>query len=140
MIQSKKTSPSPLVITRTMLWVLVFGYGVFLIGQSTYQNYHISQEIAAEKNQINELQKTNHLLELSLIYFQSNAFKEVQARQWLGLKGKDEHVVALPLAKTEAQLSIVVPETGASASPTAEHAPTLSPPKAWWKLFFGKEN
>lgn len=116
-----------------MVWVLLLGYSLFLVGKSTYQNYQMSKNIVALKAQIAELEQTKRNLELSLIFYQSNSFKEVEVRRRLNLKGKDEHVVAIPWADTDASLGIVT--TPVKTSPSPPPAPYI----AWWQLFFGSK-
>ncbi len=140
MVQPKKVARSPLVITRTMVWVLLVAYGLFLVGQSTYQNYRVTQDIALQKKHITELQQMNHTLELSLLYYRSTAFKEVAARQWLGLKGKEEHVVALPFAATEPQLAIAITAAAPATDSAAGQSGALPPYKNWWNLLFGPKS
>ncbi len=126
-------SQAPLIITRTMIWTLVILYAIVLVGRSTYQNYGTNREIEAQKNRITELEKNNQLLQLSLIYYRSKAFQEVEARRRLGLKGKDEHVIALPEAKTEPSLSIALAKSNQSVV-----SRSTPPYLAWWVFFFGK--
>jgi cell division protein FtsB len=129
-------SPASFRVTRTMVWLFLIGYSLFLVGRSTYQNYTLNHDIVAYKGQISGLQKTNGLLQLSLVYYQSQAFKEVAAREHLGLQGPNEHVVALPNAKTEPALAV------ATDTPTASEvaqALKLPPYQAWINLFFSNK-
>src|SRR6266540_449436 len=123
---SQKTRSS-IIVTRTMVWVFILGYGVFLVAQSTYQNYKMNRDIQSHKKQIALLEKNKKSLSLDLVYYQSNAYKEVEARRRLNLKGLDEHVVALPQATSEPVLSIVTSIQRAAVPPKA-----LVPYIAWW--------
>jgi hypothetical protein len=68
------------------------------------------------------------------VYYRSQAFQEVAAREHLGLKGPNENVVALPNAKTEPALTVATdqPEADDAAETTK-----LPPYQAWINLFFG---
>lgn len=118
-------------ITRTMVWFIVVGYSIFLVGKSTYDNYQFNRDIATEQAQIAQLEKEQEAIKLSLIYYRSNSFKEVEARRRLGLKGKDEFVVALPAAASEPAFAI--PSLLEKQSTPSQ----LTPYQSWWNLFFG---
>jgi cell division protein FtsB len=124
----------PFHVTRTMVWVGLFAYGFFLVGTVTYQNVRMNQEIAFQKSKIIELEKKQKVLQLSLIYYKSHAYQEIEARRRLGLKGKDERVVSLPQANTEPSLSIAAVFDQFTARPQQR----IEPYKAWLNLFFHK--
>ncbi len=135
MATPRKTAPSSFHVTKTMVWIFLIGYSAFLVGRSTYQNYKLNRDITTYKEQIATLERSNSLNKLALVYYQSQAFKEVAAREHLGLKGVNEKVFALPAAKTEAALSVATDDVVAEA----ESAPVnLAPYQAWLNLFFGK--
>lgn len=117
-------------LTKTVVWATIIGYSLFLVGRSTYQNYSMNHEISIQKKRVTELQRAKSLQELALIYYKSNAFREVEARRRLNLKGVDEFVVALPQASTEPRLTI------ASVSVTTSQEPQLTPAQAWWHVLF----
>ncbi len=120
--------------TRTMVWTLLIAYSLFLVGRSTFNNYKIKKDIDKEKIAVHEQEQKKKTLELSLIYYRSAAYQEIEARRRLGLKGKDEHMVGLPQATTEPQFFV------ASAKKRQADAPEpLKPYQAWWQLFFGEE-
>lgn len=131
MLQAKRPH-RPLAFTRTIIWVLVFVYGGVLVAGSTYQNYAMNRDIIEQRARIATLEKEKQELELALIYYRSNAFKEIEARRRLNLKGPDEHVVVLSDAVTEAAVGQL--EIKKTTDPTPL---PLSPAQAWWNLFFG---
>ncbi|HEY1074347.1 MAG TPA: septum formation initiator family protein [Patescibacteria group bacterium] len=135
MASPKKTDfkSNPLGVTKTVVWAVIIGYSLFLVGRSTYQNYSMNREISVQKKRVAELQRVKSLQELALIYYKSNAYREVEARRRLNLKGKDEFVVALPQASTEPRLTIASVASG-DGGETA-----LSPFQAWWNLLFVSE-
>ena len=129
-----KQPKSSLIITKTMLWLLIGGYGLFLVAQSTYNNYTMNKEIDLQKSRIADLEHERKSRQLSLLYFKSNSYKEIEARRRLNLKGPDEHVFALPEATTEPVLAIAT-----SGIKKTETQATAAPFVAWWQLFFGKK-
>jgi hypothetical protein len=131
---NKPSSLSSQIITRTLVWGIIVGYGVFLVGRSTYQNYRVNRDIDDYREKIALLEKSQAILHLSLIYYRSASFKEAEARWRLNLKGKDERVVALPLATTVPSLNIALPV----AVNTREAK--IKPSAAWWQLLFGSKN
>ncbi len=122
---------TPLSLTKSLIWLVVIGYGLFLVVTSTAQNYRMNREINTQKDHIKTLEQRNILLKLALVYYRSNSYKEIEARRLLGVKGKDEHVVALPQANTAATLGV------ADASAQPQSSAGLPPYLAWWRLFFG---
>lgn len=134
MATPRKLSQSSFHVTKTMVWIFLIGYSAFLVGRSTYQNYKLNRDIATYKQQIASLERSNALSKLALVYYQSQAFKEVAAREHLGLKGARENVFALPDAKTESELTV------STDSPITEEMPSknVAPYQAWLNLFFSK--
>src|SRR5688572_1595978 len=107
MASSIKQPKSPLLVTRTMVWVVIIAYSLFLVGKSTYQNYRMNREIDVYKEKITQLERVKHNLQLTLLYYGSKSYKEVEARRRLNLKGRDEFVIALPQAKSEPVLTTI---------------------------------
>ncbi len=121
-------------LPRTMVWLLLVSYCLFLVGRSTYKNYQINKDITRQKDVVASLESQKHNLELSLFYYHSNSYKEVEARRRLNLKGKDEHVVALPQATTEPVLAIVTQRQIKASAPRPNPIYLQ-----WWLAFFGTE-
>lgn len=121
---------NPVAFTRTLIWLGLLSYIVFLVGRSTVVNYRMNQDITRYKQQIRELEQQNESLKLALVYYRTKAYKEIEARRRLGLRGKDEKVVALPDFATEPKLAVSLVST------SAESKPVVKPYVAWWLLFF----
>ncbi len=118
-----------------MIWAVIVGYSLLLVGKSTYQNIKINKDIEIEKQQIKQLEQKKSNLELALVYYQTKSFKETEARQRLNLQSADEHVVALPQASSEPSFIIVTTDDHT----TNKADTTTTPPYlAWWRLFFAK--
>jgi cell division protein FtsB len=133
-LASPKKGKPTLVVTRTMVWFFILGYSVYLVEQSTYQNYKMNKSIQSAKTRITQLERQKRELQFALDYYKSQSFQEIEARQYLNLQKPDEHVVALPKATTEPTLSIVT-----SIAPQVRQSAPLPPYIAWWRLFFGDD-
>src|SRR3989344_4820268 len=120
----------PPTTTRTMFWALLIVYAGLLVGRSMYQNFSMNREIDSHKKQITKLETIKRENELALVYYRSSAFREIEARRRLNLKGPDEHVVVLT-KRSDQQ----VPAIHGSSSLRPETVP-LKPWQTWWQLIF----
>ncbi len=128
--QSK--TPLSLHVTRTMVWGLVVVYSGVLVGRSMYQNFSMNREIVEQKNKIAQLETKKRENQLALIYYTSTAFREIEARRRLNLRGPDEHVVVL---KKRGDLMLPTPVDSTLQANTMEQT---KPWQTWWSLFFGQ--
>lgn len=112
-----------------MVWGIILVYCVALVVRSTYENFSTNREIATQKARIVQLEAQKKDNELALIYYRSNAFREIEARRRLNLRGPNEHVVALP---GNEEVSVPTLQSGSSYR---DEGP-LKPWKTWWNLFF----
>lgn len=85
---------------QTLVYLLI-AYVFFILGRSIWLNFQIKKQLESTKSQISETEKKNKNLENLILYYQSDSFKEVEARQKLGLKKPGETVVAVPVKKYE---------------------------------------
>lgn len=102
--------------------------GVVLI-QTVRHNANLKSQIAVLEKDIAQLKEDNQDLGFLLQYYQTDAFKEKEARAKLGLQKPGENLVILP--RTE-QKEEVVPEQ-------QQKAKTKSSPNwiLWWHFLFG---
>lgn len=77
---------------KTALYLLV-AYLVFLLAKSLWTNYDLKETVKQLENQISQLQEQKKELENLIVYYNSDAFKELEARKKLGLKRPDEKVL-----------------------------------------------
>lgn len=120
----------------TFIGIIVLILVSIALGKEIYRRYQINQEIKTVKSEIETLQKKNKELQVLVDYLNSDSYKEIQARQNLGLQKPGEQAVAIEAAPTtEGAIS-----TGDSTKiATAEPTKNLSNPEKWWKYFFGAE-
>lgn len=98
------------------------------LGKEIYRRYQINQEIKSVEDEIERLEKRNKELQALVDYLASPSYKEIQARQNLGLQKPGEQAVAVePAPAASAQ------DNQNPAEPKEEN---LSNPHRWWNYFF----
>lgn len=80
----------------TIIIILIIFYIIFNIGRSIWKNYQINREIANIEAEIESLKTKNSALKNLILYYQTDTFKELEARKKLGLKKSDEKVIIIP--------------------------------------------
>jgi cell division protein FtsB len=128
--------PSRLAIRRPasrsgLAWLAVLLIiGAFLavqVGRQVYANWAITQQAAAVRQQIDDIQAQNAALERELAYLQSDAYISAEARRIQNLGRADERVLIIP-AGAEAPLPSELSPSRAPSRPLLEQ---------WVDLFFG---
>lgn len=76
---------------RLFSYLLII-YILFLLGRSVWQNYTLKQSIDKLSEQITTLDGEKKTLENLNVYYQSESFKELEARRKLNMKLADEKV------------------------------------------------
>lgn len=79
---------------------LVIFYIIFLIVRVVWTNYNLRGSIKGLENQIAILNQEKKDLENLNLYYQSESFKELEARKKLGLKAPGEKVLVLAATPT----------------------------------------
>lgn len=85
------------------LTVAIIGYAGFVLFQSIYFNYQASQKIKDLNQRLAEIAQTKLSLEALIAYYQTDTFRELEARKKLGLKMPGEKVVKVEIEKKEEQ-------------------------------------
>lgn len=83
-------------IWSTVFFVLIVFYLAFILGRSLWQNYNVNQEIMLLEHEVIELREQNQRLKNLVIYYQTDSYKEKEARRKLLKKMPGEKVLALP--------------------------------------------
>lgn len=120
----------------TFVGIIVLILVSIALGKEIYRRYQINQEIKIVKLEIETLQKKNKELQALVNYLNSDSYKEIQARQNLGLQKLGEQAVAIETAPT---MESALPKEISAAVPAAEPGRELSNPEKWWKYFFSAE-
>ena len=102
----------------------LIGYGGFILVRGIYRTYQYNQWIEEYAQTIANLEKENEQMQNLILYYETQSFKEVEARQKLGLKAPDEKVVVIPENKDQ---------------PTQQETKPSGTPNylKWWQWIFG---
>lgn len=76
--------------------LLVIIYILVNLGRSILGNYKVNEKIVGVNNEISDLEEENQFLKNQNLYYQTDIFKELEARRKLGLKAEGENVVIAP--------------------------------------------
>jgi len=109
--------------------LLVFGYIVFIFSKTVWKNYIINQQIYTLQKQTEILEQENLQLKNLVTYYQSDSYKERQARLLLNYKALGEKVVAFPLN---------VQATDDFKFQEIKNVDTRSNPQKWFDFIFKK--
>ena len=117
---------------RVLTFILLIAYIIFLLGKTVWQNYGINKQITGLKDETSSLKEDNKKLENLIEYYQSNAYKETEARLKLGYQKPGERVYVIPDHKgnnaVTTETDIVKNENSDSGKPNY---------LKWWEMFFG---
>lgn len=128
LVSSKSLLPPNL--TRSMVWGVIIIYAGALVVRSVYQNFRMNHEIEQHQIKITQLEQRKRENQLALIYYSSSAFREIEARRRLNLRGPDEHVVVLKNLLDSNNPSTIDAVTGLQTEVT------YKPWQTWWNLIF----
>lgn len=119
-------------ITTVVLIALAGAYIIFLLYQAVYFNYKTSQKINDLKIAVQKAQSDETRLKNLIAYYNTDTFKELEARKKLGLKMPGEKVVSVNFEKVQA----VIPSAGTSSV----NKPEKSNPELWIEFLSGKKS
>ena len=112
-------------------------YIFFILGQAVVTNWKLKKQIDQIKTDNANLLIKNHNLENLILYYQSDSFKELEARDKLGLKLPDEKVVMVPVQKYQNGAPQPTDETVAASIAGVKIKSThLANWQAWWSYIF----
>lgn len=113
--------------TYYIFGVLALIYLTFLVGKSVYTNWQTDQKVKKFKTDLDILEVENQNLKNQITYFQTESFKEKEARRKLGLVKPDEKVVILSREPEKLKEETISPEEAEQKS-----KPNY---KLWWEYF-----
>ena len=122
-------------LVKIVSYLLIF-YILFLLGKSLWTNFNLRKSINQLNVQIVSLSDDKKNLENLNLYYQSDAFKELEARRKLGLKSSGEKVLILAATPTTQNFSDELQKEKEKTANTQSGAPT--PNWALWWQFFTK--
>ena len=103
------------------------------LAKEIIRRWEVRTEVTRLEDEIEQLKTQNAELSGLISYFQSDYYKEREARLKLGLQKEGESALSLPVIQNNNAFSMSDSETLASA----ERADTKVPQK-WWDYFFAK--
>lgn len=134
--------------------VLVISFSGF--SRELIRQYNIKKDVEEVQKEIAALEKQNEDLSYLVEYLNTDAAKEIQARQSLGLKRNGETVVAVESASSDARSvsansGEIVGAAGEAVTGATEGVPAgqvteggvegdASPIRSWWEYFFSPQD
>lgn len=76
--------------------LVIAAYILFSLVKSIFSNYKINQQINENNKQISDLIEENAIIKNQNLYYQTNTYREIQARKKMGLKKPDETMIIAP--------------------------------------------
>lgn len=120
------------VFGKILIYLIIL-YTFFILGKAVWTNWQLKKQTEVIEKDIVEIQQKNKNLQNLILYYQSDSFKEVQARKELGLKKPDETAIAVPV-KTYSDVQQEI-ESQAQQVAEPQKEVKISNPKLWWQYF-----
>lgn len=122
-----------LLLKKALIYAFII-YILVILGRLIWLNWAMKKEIDQIKQEIVLLNQQNHDLENLILYYQSDSFKELEARSKLGLQKPGEKVVSIPVRKfNDYEKETTNDREAISSSNKKETDPNWL---AWWKYIF----
>lgn len=114
------------------LVILIILYVAVSVGRSVMKNYQINQKIAGLEQRLVQLDQELAYLDSLITYYKTDTFKELKAREELGLHSPGEFVLSVPLEEED-----VAEDTNYLAlAPQQPKEKPLPNYQKWWRYFF----
>ncbi len=117
---------------KRLFLLLLALYLIFLIGRSVYTNFRVKQRVAEIEMEIGELKIEHQRLSNLIAYYQTETFRELEARSKLGLKKPGEIVIAVPENADEP-----LEEKLRQPKDDPDQKPETPNYIKWWEYIFG---
>lgn len=121
----EKIKSSRLIIMIGFILIIVVS---FSLSKEISRKYRINREIKEIEDEVAKLEEKNQELTSLIEYLKTDSFKEIQARQQLGLQKEGEVAVSIKSAPSEISEKQVNQELGNQIF--------ISNPRKWWNYFF----
>jgi len=129
MAETRKPKREVMSKLRILPFFLIIAYILFILVKTVWQNQTINREINNLETNISDLREKNKQLENLNKYYQSNEYKEQEARLKLGYQKPGEKVYVLPnQGKNQ--------ETQSESSNNSENKDTRPNYLKWWEYLF----
>lgn len=117
---------------------LLIVYLLILTGQSVFQNYKTRQHIQTLEEEIAKLDEENQTLKNLNLYYQTNSFRELEARRKLFYRKPGEKVVDVLVPKREEQSEPAQNLLTRSVTQKNENSDHRSNPEKWLDFLLKK--
>ncbi|PIR67954.1 hypothetical protein COU50_00630 [bacterium CG10_big_fil_rev_8_21_14_0_10_33_18] len=115
-----------------VLGLIVVGYVFFMLGKMIWQNYQVNQHINNLQKEVLEVERENQKLSDLIAFFQTETFKEKEAKEKLGMVKPGEKVLVFPDAENN-EKSITDQIDDTKTKKESEQLPNYV---KWWNFFF----
>lgn len=116
----------PMTLGNFVIFLVVL-YMFFVVGRSIWVNYNSNKSLDDEAAKIDLLRDNITELENQIAYYQTQSFREKEARAKLGYRAPGENIMILPLDTEEEKVADV--GLGEVNIKTPNYV-------LWWKYFF----
>ena len=120
-------------LRRALLYVVTL-YILFILCQVISANLHLKKQIDSLNAQNSQITAQNQNLQNLIVYYQSDSFKELEAREKLGLKLPDEKVVMVPIKNY--QQDVASTDQTATGAQNSTSDKKIANWQAWWQYIF----
>jgi cell division protein FtsB len=112
------------------LSIVIILYFFWALGKMAWQNYQVNQQIKNLESEVAQIENDNQKLSDLIAYFQTETFKEQEAREKLGLVMPGEKVLVFPGNDKNTENGIVETVTKQNNEVSEPNY------KKWWSFFF----
>ena len=133
-IDSMKINPKSFSSLIKIATYLIIFYILFLLGRTLWTNYNLRSSIEKLNQQIVILNQEKKNLENLNLYYQSDSFKELEARKKLGLKAPGEKVMILKVTSSPGSFPQEVEKEKEETAPKTNETPSPNW-LLWWEFF-----
>lgn len=117
-----------------LIYILLL-YTFVMLGRVIYLNYRLNKQTDQMKADIAKIEQQNKNLANLNVYYQSDSFKEVEARRILGLLKPGEKVALVPVEQPPTDFDTQVQNQAAQIAPK-EKVEINKNYQLWWQYFF----
>lgn len=119
-----------------VLGFAVMSYVIYILTVGIHEDYRIDREIETFKVEIEALEAANKKIQVETDYVKSDAYKEVFAKQTLGLINPGEELIVI---KKDDQGGENDFDVVADDYQNKEHVSAAENVRMWWDFVFAKE-
>lgn len=94
----------PMTLGNFLLFAIIV-YLLFVVGRSVWISYQSNKDLDVERDKIAQLQNDIEILEMEIVYYKTQSFKEKEARAKLGYMAPGETAISLSVDRPEDKLS-----------------------------------